>query len=140
MYRTVAIILLVLGCVGELGTLLVRNIFGVQPDWTVELNTLFLVFGSLLFIGEVESHIAFKGIADAAALRFPWMRKVSYALSGAVMAVMIVLGIQVVQQQAAIGSGTGLSVNIPMWLIYLVVPVSALFGLLRSMQHLMEKS
>lgn len=123
-YRSIALTLIIAGWLGELAIMLTRNLVKVEPGWTVELVTLALVYGSLLYIGLVSRHIGFTLVNNRLA-KNKYLSRITPFISLVIVGILFAYSIQSVVVARQDG-GTAIETpgfNYPNWLVVVVMPV-----------------
>jgi TRAP-type C4-dicarboxylate transport system permease small subunit len=134
-YRVLAITLLLAGTLGVVIVLVARNFSSTQPAWAVEGYTLALVTGGMLFVGDVVRHIGFGGVPPLIRA-VPWLAVlVQTAFSLFVYYVLLTQGIEAAHRFYDSGTHTP-SGAIPLWLIYVAVPLVGIRGLTTTLTQL----
>ena len=134
-YRALAIALLLAGTLGVVVVLVSRNFSSTQPAWAVEGYTLTLVTGGMLFVGDVVRHIGFGGVPPLIRA-FPTLAAlVQAAFSLFVYYVLTREGVEAAQRFYDSGTHTP-SGAIPLWLIYVAVPLVGIRGLTTTLTQL----
>jgi TRAP-type C4-dicarboxylate transport system permease small subunit len=122
--RAIGLTLIILGWLGELAIMLTRNFVNVEPGWTVELVTLALVYGSLLYVGLVSRHIGFT-LVDRQLRKNKYLARITPLISMVIIGTLFVYSIQSVITSHQDG-GTAIETpgfNYPNWLVVVVMPV-----------------
>lgn len=123
-YRNVALTLMIAGWLGELAIMVGRNIVKVEPGWTVELVTLALVYGSLMYVGLTQRHIGFTLLTRKLAAH-QFLSRVSPFVCIVITAILLYESIRSVVVAYQDG-GTAIETpgfNYPNWLVVVVTPI-----------------
>jgi len=122
-YRYVALTLIVAGWLGEIAIIVARNVVNSEPAWTVDVVTLCLMFGSLLYIGLVKNHIGFVVIARKLS-GHAVLGRVQPLISVLIVAALLYESIRAVISTYGFGSSAGTpGFYFPLWIVVLVAPI-----------------
>jgi TRAP-type C4-dicarboxylate transport system permease small subunit len=134
-YRCVAVGLLVVGAIAVVIVLILRNLDGSEPAWTVEGYTLALVMGGILFIGDVTRHIGYTGMPPITR-RFPELALlVQLLFQWFVYAMLILQGGEATKSYLQLHVHTP-SGTFPLWVVYATVPLVGVRGIINTLQQL----
>lgn len=122
--RALGLTLIIVGWLGELAIMVGRNVVRVEPDWTVALVTLTLVYGSLLYVGLVNRHIGFTLVNNRLA-RNKFTSRITPFISLVIVGALLVFSIPAVTTSHFDG---GIAIQTPWffypnWLVVLVIPI-----------------
>ena len=101
-----------------------RNFVGGEPGWTVELSTLALVYGSLMYMGLVTRHIGFT-LVTRKFQGHKILSRIEPLISLVIVGILFVYSIQSVTVAYRDG-GTAIETpgfNYPNWLVVIVTPI-----------------
>jgi TRAP-type C4-dicarboxylate transport system permease small subunit len=99
------------------------------PTWLNDVSTLALVSGAFIYCAATERHIGFGGVLrllPEGPLR-TWAWRFSQLVTTVLLVVLTVGGVQLVQDQAAVGGSYSSSFNFPIAAFYAIAPLT--FGL-----------
>jgi TRAP-type C4-dicarboxylate transport system permease small subunit len=122
-YRYIALTLIVIGWLGEIAIIVARNIVDSEPAWTVDVVTLCLMFGSLLYIGLVKNHIGFVVITRKLS-GHAVLGRVQPVVSILIVAALLFESIRAVISTYGFGASAGTpGFYFPLWVVVLVAPI-----------------
>jgi TRAP-type C4-dicarboxylate transport system permease small subunit len=123
-YRSVGLVMLLAGWLGELAIIVTRNFISSEPAWTVEAATLAIMYGTLLYIGVATDHIGFDLISRPMARRSVHLARIRPLLGLAVTVFLLIESVRAVEQSKQFGGLVGTAgLNIQLWLVYLAAPI-----------------
>lgn len=130
-YRSAALAFLLSGWLGQLTLMLVRNIGRIEPAWAVELVTLLLMYGSLLYIGLTPRHIGFELVTRKVAGK-PVLSRVQPVVGALIVTAFLYESILATVSSYHYGGTIGTAgFNYPEWAVVLVVPIFSFALLIR---------
>jgi TRAP-type C4-dicarboxylate transport system permease small subunit len=123
-YRSIGLTFLIAGWLGELAIITARNLVSYEPAWTVEMVTVSLMYGALLYVGVVPRHIGFRLVADRLQRASRFAGLIEPVLSLAIVVLFTFEAIRAVQGAAEIGGSSGIAgFDYPLWILYITGPV-----------------
>jgi TRAP-type C4-dicarboxylate transport system permease small subunit len=129
-YRLTATVLLAGGAIAQVVLIVTRNLADLQPAWSTTAATAALATGGVLYIGLCPSHITFRFVRDQLRRLDPRLAAVPNLIAAVIAAALLYYGAKAVGDQRRLGV-TFQSLNVPMWVPLLSVPLASAALLIR---------